>query len=82
MNQIRIGDLLYEPSIMYKRVIEHKVVDMYMEQYISGWGTIIVTESYLGRASKFASDIKKWYPTKEEAEHEFIRRIYQTDPWE
>lgn len=82
MNQIRIGDLLYEPSIMYKRVIEHKVVDMYMEQYISGWGTIIVTESYLGRASKFASDITKWYPTKEEAEHEFIRRIHQTGPWE
>lgn len=82
MNQIRIGDLLYEPSIMYKRVIEHKVVDMYMEQYISGWGTIIVTESYLGRTYKFASDITKWYPTKEEAEYEFIRRIHQTDPWE
>lgn len=82
MNQIRIGDVLYEPSIMHRRVIEHKVVDMYMEKYISSWETIIVTETYLGQDSKFASDITKWYPTKEEAEHEFIRRIHQTGPWE
>ena len=38
-NEIRIGDVLYEPTTMYNRVIEHKIVDMHMEKYISGWGT-------------------------------------------
>ena len=60
-NEIRIGNVLYEPSIMYNRVIEHRIVDMYMEKYISGWGTIVVTESYMGRGKKFASDIKNWH---------------------
>lgn len=49
-----------------------------MEKYLSGWGTIIVTESYLGRNSKFASDVTHWYPTKEDAEHEFMKR---TNKW-
>lgn len=35
-NEIHIGDVMYEPSVMYKRVIEHKIVDMYLEAYISG----------------------------------------------
>ena len=60
-NEIHIGDVLYEPSVMYKRVIEHKIVDMYLEAYIFGWGTIVVTESYMGRGKKFASDIKNWH---------------------
>lgn len=35
-NEIRIGDVLYEPSVMHKTIIENKIVDVYMEQYISG----------------------------------------------
>ena len=74
-NEIRIGDVLYEPSVMYKRVIEHKIVDMYLEAYISGWGTIVVTESYMGRGKKFASDIKNWHFNKEDAELALARRL-------
>lgn len=74
-NKIRIGDVLYEPSVMYKRVIEHKIVDMYLEAYISGWGTIVVTESYMGRGKKFASDIKNWHFDKEDAELALTKRL-------
>lgn len=75
MNEIRIGDVLYEPSIMYNRVIEHKIVDMHMEKYISGWGTIITTESQLGRNNRFASDVTHWRLTKEDAQKELDKRI-------
>ena len=74
-NEIRIGDVLYGPSITCNRVIEHKIVDMYMEQSISGWGTIITTESQLGRNSRFASDITHWRLTKEDAQKELDKCI-------
>jgi hypothetical protein len=74
-NEIRIGDVLYEPSVTYKRVIEHKIVDMYLEAFISGWGTIVVTESYMGRGKKFASDIKNWHFDKEDAELALTKRL-------
>ena len=74
-NEIRIGDVLYEPSVMYKRVIEHKIVDMYLEASISGWGTIVVTESYMGQGKKFASDIKNWCFNKVDAELALARRL-------
>lgn len=74
-NKIRIGDVLYEPSIIYKRVIEHKIVDMYLEACISGWGTIITTESQLGKNNRFASDVTNWCLTKEEALKALDKRI-------
>ena len=75
-NEIRIGDVLYEPSIMYNRVIEHKIVDMHMEKYISGWGTIITTESQLlGRNNRFASDVTHWKLTQEDAQKVINKRM-------
>lgn len=74
-NEIHIGDVLYEPSIMYKRVIEHKIVDIYLEAFISGWGTMVVTESYNGRRKKFASDIRNWHFNKEDAEYALAKRL-------
>ena len=74
MNEIRIGDVLYEPSVMYNRVIEHRIVDMYMEKYISGWGTIIITESWLGRNSRFASDVTHWKLSQEDAQKVINKR--------
>ena len=73
-NEIRIGDVFYEPSIMCNRVIEHKIVDLYMEKYISGWGTIITTESQLGRNSRFASDVTHWKLTQEDAQKVIDKR--------
>ena len=74
-NEIRIGDVFYEPSTMYKKVIEHKIVDMYLEAYISGWKTIITTESWLGKNNQFASDVTNWCLTKEEAQKVLDKRI-------
>lgn len=74
-NKIRIGDVLYEPSIMYKRVIEHKIVDMYLEDYIFGWDVIVVTESYVDRGKRFTSDIKNWYFDKKDAEYALTKRL-------
>ena len=66
--KISIGDTMYEGSKSYSRAIEHKIIDIYFEQYISGYKTIVVTDSYLGRNSRFVSDIFNWYSTAEEAE--------------
>lgn len=74
-NEIRIGDVLYEPSTMYQKVIEHKIVDIYMNKFTSGWGTIITTESWLGRNRRYASSVKYWYLTKEDAQKELDKRI-------
>ena len=74
-NSISIGDVLYEPSIMYRKVIEHVIVDIHLERYISGWKTIIVTESYLGKQNKFVSDITHWCHTQEEASRILIGKI-------
>lgn len=65
--------MILKMVIMIQRVIEHKIVDMYLEAYISGWGTIVVTESYNGRGKKFASDIKNWHFNKEDAEYALAR---------
>lgn len=66
--KIQVGDVLYEPSIMYGKVIEHKVVNVFLEDYVSGWKTMVVTESYLGRVTKFCTDVINWFDTEEEAE--------------
>ena len=66
--KIQVGDTLYEPSIMYGKVIKHKVVNVFLEDYVSGWKTMIVTESYLGRYTKFCTDVINWFDTAEEAE--------------
>ena len=66
--KIQVGDVLYEASIMYGKVIEHKVVNVFLEDYVSGWKTMVVTESYLGRNTNFCTDVINWFDTVEEAE--------------
>ena len=65
--KIQRGDVLYEPSMMYSRVIEHEIVDIFLESYASGYKTILKTKSSLGYAEKFASDVVYWCDTEEEA---------------
>lgn len=65
--KIQIGDILYEPSIMYGKVIKHEVIDCFVEDYISGYKTIFVTKSYLGISCKFLNDIRAWCDTEEDA---------------
>ena len=35
---------------------------------MSGWKPMVVTESYLGRNTKFCTDVINWFDTVEEAE--------------
>lgn len=34
--RIRVGDVLYEPSVSYGRVIKHRIIAIFMEEYLSG----------------------------------------------
>lgn len=76
--KIKIGDVLYEPSIMYDKVIKHRIVSMFMEEYVSGWKTMIVTESYLGLETKFSTDVTKWFDTFEEAKENLKKHHRKT----
>lgn len=55
--KIQIGDLMFEASKMYSKVIQHTISDIYFEQYMGGYKTVVVTNSYLGRQCKYASDV-------------------------
>lgn len=72
--KIQIGDVMFEASKMYNKVIQHTILDIYFEQYVSGYKTVVVTESYLGRHTKFASDVCNWYDTMNEAEEALNKR--------
>ena len=64
----QIGDVLYEPSKMYKRVIEWAIIDIFVEEYVGGYKTLFRVESEVfGRATKFLTDIIHWYDTYDEA---------------
>lgn len=73
-HKIQIGDVLYEPSKMYGKVIEHKIVDIFFEGYVLGWKTMVVTESCLGRSTKFCSDVLHWSDTREAAEEDLFKK--------
>ena len=66
--KIQIGDVMFEASKMYHKVIQHVIKDIYFEQYVSGYKTVVVTESYLGTQSKYASDVCSWHDCAKEAE--------------
>ena len=40
--KIQIGDVMFEASKMYHKVIQHVIRDIYFEQYISGYKTVVV----------------------------------------
>ena len=65
----QIGDVLYESSKMYNRVIEWKIIDIVVEAYVGGYKTIFIVESEsFGRTTKFLTDIIHWCDTYLEAE--------------
>lgn len=64
----QIGDILYEPSKMYNRVIEWQIVDIFVEEYVGGYKTLFgVKSNTLGKTTKFLTDIIHWCDTCEEA---------------
>lgn len=68
INKIQIGDVLYEPSIMYNKVIEHKIIDIFFEKYVEDFKTVVIVKSAgLGLQHKYSSDILRWFTTEYEA---------------
>ena len=70
----QIGDVMFEASKMYGRVIQHTILDIYFEQYVTGYKAVVVTDSYLGIQTKYASDVCNWYDSAKEAEGALNKR--------
>ena len=67
--RIQTGDVLYESSKMYNKVIEWEIKNIFVEHYIGGDKTIFLVESPVyGRQERFLSDVTHWYDTYKEAE--------------
>lgn len=66
--KIQIGDLMFEVSKTYGKVIQHTIKDIYFESYVTGYKTVVVTDSYLGIQHKYASDVVNWFDSAKEAE--------------
>lgn len=74
--QLQIGDVLYEPNKGRKKVIEWKVVNIFVEDYMCGSKTIIVVENEeLGKVNRFLSDVRLWLDSASEAEM-FLKEVY------
>lgn len=73
-HKYQIGDILYEPSKMYNRVIEWKIVDIFVEEYVGGYKSIFIVNNSntLVKTTKFLTDIIHWCDTCEEA----IKELY------
>lgn len=65
---IKIGDVLYENSKSYHKMFEWKVLDIWLEDYISGNKTIVKCSNGSWTKNFFVSDILAMYRRKEDAE--------------
>lgn len=85
--KIQIGDILYEASLMRNKVIEYKIVDAFVENYLysGGYKVIFKVEYKLGdsefTSEKYLGDVIQWFDTKEEAEEELerLKLAYKTE---
>lgn len=67
--KIQIGDVLYEASKTYNRVIKWEIKDIFVEHYIGGDKTIFIVESPVyGKGERFLGTVAYWHDTYEEAE--------------
>jgi hypothetical protein len=73
-HKIQIGDKLYEASRSYNKVFEWEILEIFLENYVSGTKTIVRCTNESWRKEFFASDVVWWYDTREEAEAEIRRR--------
>ena len=67
-HKIQIGDVLYESSYSYGKVFEWKVLDIWLENYISGNKTIVKCSNGSWEKEFFVADVLSFYSTKEQAE--------------
>lgn len=67
-HKIQIGDTLYENNKSYRKMFEWKVLEIWLEDYISGNKTIVKCSNGSWTKEFFVSDILAMYRSKEEAE--------------
>lgn len=80
--KLQIGDVLYQASVSDVRVIEWEIVDIFVEDYVSGYKTIFVVKSDLfGCATKFFGDIILWHDSFEEAEEKLKKELEDYPLW-
>lgn len=66
--KLQIGDVLYEASRGRKKVIKWEIVNIFVEDYMSGSKVIFVVENEVyGKCEKFLSDVSHWLDTEGEA---------------
>lgn len=65
---IKIGDVLYENSKSYHKMFEWRVLDIWLEDYISGNKTIVKCSNGSWTKEFFVADILAMHRSKEEAE--------------
>ena len=73
-HKIQIGDVLYEDSYSYGKVFEWKVLDIWLENYISGNKTIVKCSNGIWTKDFFVADVLQFHKTKEEAEAKLKER--------
>lgn len=66
--KIQIGDVLFENSKSYNKVFEWKVLDIWLEDYISENKTIIKCSNGSWTKEFFVADVIAMYRSKEELE--------------
>ena len=66
--KVQVGDELYQASKSYKKVFAWKVLAIWLEDYIGGTKTILRCSNGTWIQEVFASDVKEWFDTREEAE--------------
>lgn len=75
----QIGDIVYEASKSYGKVFEHEIVDIWIEDYLSGPKTIVRVNTGEWTKEKFMSDIVHYYNTREEAEAALAEMLARKD---
>ena len=66
--KIQIGDVLFENNKSYNKTFEWKVIDIWLEDYVSGNKTIVKCSNGSWTKEFFVSDILAMYRSREEAE--------------
>ena len=77
--KIKIGDVLFENSKSYNKVFEWKVLDIWLEDYISENKTIIKCSNGSWTKEFFVADVLAMYRSKEEVEQALTCRKSRQD---
>lgn len=69
--KIQIGDVLFEYNKSYNKIFEWKVLDIWLEDYISGNKTIVKCSNGTWAKEFFVADILAMYRSREELDKAF-----------